>query len=119
MNSQVGPFSLNISILKKIGPIEYVCDAEHVLNESTTFAGFSSHNYTVKTSMPFREVGAISLDWHDHVRIYGNIDDVNIQTAYLTETTPNQPHITKKFCKTDIYPRNLGGNLASTTLSLC
>ncbi|XP_015790265.1 uncharacterized protein LOC107367103 [Tetranychus urticae] len=119
MNSQVGPFSLAVSILKKFGESTYACDTIHGLNGSTTFTGFSTHNYTVKTLMAFSDADAISFDWGDRVRFNRNIDDVNIQTAYLTEIAPNHLNITKKYCRTDIYPQNLGGNLGRVTLSLC
>ncbi|XP_015793973.1 uncharacterized protein LOC107370498 [Tetranychus urticae] len=105
MDSQVGPFHLSVAILKQLGEMfSYVLDTKHGLNESTIFTGFSFENYTVKTFMPFSEVDAISFDWEDKVRVFRNIDDVNIQTAYLTEIAPNHSNITKKYCNTEIYP---------------
>ncbi|XP_015790181.1 uncharacterized protein LOC107367032 [Tetranychus urticae] len=119
MDYQVGPLPLSVSPSKKVNNYEWVGDDSYELNKKMIFKGFSTHNYTIKTVMPFSQIDSIFFEWQDMDEIYGYVDDVNFQTAYLTETTPNQPHITKKYCADDKYPRSLAGSLASRSLSLC
>ncbi|XP_025017609.1 uncharacterized protein LOC112539379 [Tetranychus urticae] len=119
MDSQVGPFPLSISPCKQVNKYQWVCDSAYELNKNMIFESYSIHNYTFKTVMPFSQVDTIFLNWHDMSQIYGHVADINFQTAYLTETTPKQPHITKKYCADDEYPRSLAGSQAGRSLSLC
>ncbi|XP_015793917.1 uncharacterized protein LOC107370434 [Tetranychus urticae] len=117
MNSQVGPFRLSVSLLKDIS-IGAVSDSNHLLNESMIFAGSASHNFTIKSDMPFSQVTQMSFEWESMDSSYAK--DVNFQTAYLTETTPNQTHITKKYCNIEnAYPQNWGSKGASQWLYRC
>ncbi|XP_015790180.1 uncharacterized protein LOC107367031 [Tetranychus urticae] len=119
MESTVGPSRVFVTLYKKVGEHEWDGDGSHEAGVNIIFESHSTQNFTVKSSTPFSQVDKIFFQFSGMQVYYGYsaIHFVNIQTAYVTETTPNQPQITKKYCKN--VSGKLDDSVASRSLSLC